>query len=88
MIYFFVLLCILIFLLIDYYFNFNSDETQDDLNIKRVPGFRINRVIKFFSKPNDKQNSLKSESLGWVLKRNSHIEVKINIPYLVRRTTL
>ena len=48
MIYFFVLLCILIFLLIDYYFNFNSDETQDDLNIKRVPGFRINRSYKIF----------------------------------------
>ena len=51
MIYFFVLLCILIFLLIDYYFNFNSDETQDDLNIKRVPGFRINRSYKIFLKP-------------------------------------
>ena len=88
MIYFFVLLCILIFLLIDYYFNFNSDETQDDLNIKRVPGFRINRSYKIFSKTNDKQNSLKSESLGWVLKRNSHIEVKINIPYFKEDDTV
>ena len=87
MIYFFVLLCILIFLLIDYYFNFNSDETQDDLNIKRVPGFRINRSYKIFSKTNDKQNSLKSESLGWVLKRNSHM-VKINIPYFKEDDTV
>ena len=51
MIYFFVLLCILIFLLIDYYFNFNSDETQDDLNIKEYQVLELIGVIKFFSKP-------------------------------------
>ena len=50
-------------------------------NIKRIPPVNLSRIYKIDSKTGHSQNSKKSDTLGWDLIENSHVNVKINLPY-------
>lgn len=79
MIFFFSFIILIIFLEI-----FLRLKKKPDLkyqNIKRIPPVNLSRIYEIYSKTGHSQNSEKSESLGWDLIENSHINVKINVPY-------
>ena len=66
----------------------NKKKKNQDLNIKRIPAFNLKRNYSVLSETDHKQNSKKCSDLGWDLEENSHMNIKVNIPYFAKEDSI
>jgi hypothetical protein len=86
--YFLIIIIFLVAVLEISYKLLNKKKKIKDLNIKRISGLNLIRNYSIFSETNHSQNSKKCSELGWDLEENSHINVKVNIPYFEKEDSI
>jgi hypothetical protein len=78
------LVLIFIIILIEYILRLDIElySASSGLNVKKIPRLTLDRNYEFIDPSQDRVNWEVDSKLGWILKKNSRLDIKISIPGL------